>query len=218
MKILHIPRTGGTAIKATLVKGYKRHPKNVRYLPTRIKNLYICNHKQKLDGKDQYIVFVRDPIDRLISHFIFLKHKAQGYDTERYMNPSRDKVILKYDSVNDFAMDIFNLKLKKFIKISDILVSPKHIRKYQHNLIFVGRTEYLKKDFNFIQIAINPGIQIQLTNKYTNSRPEKYDYMTEINQEAKDNLRRYLDKDYEIIKCICDLGFLTKSYLKEINY
>ena len=47
MKILHVPRTGGTAIKGTLVKGYRKHPKNIKYLRTKIKGLYICNHKQR---------------------------------------------------------------------------------------------------------------------------------------------------------------------------
>jgi hypothetical protein len=217
MKILHVPRTGGTAIKASLVKGYRKHPKDIKYLSTRIPKLYICNHKQVLDSRDQYIIFVRDPIERFISHFVFLKKHAAGYDTEKYMNPSTDKVIGKYDNINDFAKDIFKFKLRKFIRFSDILISPEYVKRHEKNIKFVGRTEYLNQDFLQMQKVLKTFTKIEISKKYTNKRPDRYDELTKLDKISFKNLRKYLSKDYMIIKTLSELGFLDRQYLKEIH-
>jgi hypothetical protein len=218
MKILHVPRTGGTAIKASLIPGYRRHPKDIRFLQTKINGVYICNHKQKLDNKDKYIIFVRDPIDRFVSHFIFLRNHAKGYDTENYMNPSADKVIFSYENINDFAKDIFRLNLKKFVKFLDILINPYNIRKCKENIFFVGRTEHLENDFIVMQSELKIEKYIYINKKYTNKRPDAYINMTKLDKKSLQNLREYLNRDYEIIRRLVSFNFLNDDYLKEIKY
>lgn len=220
MKILHIPKTGGTAIKSTLIPGYRSHPKKKKFLPTVIPDLFVCDHSKKLDTNDQYIFFVRDPIDRFISHFVFLKLKAQGYGTEDYFKnlDAEDKILKKYDNVNDFASDVHKHKLKLIKKMSDTLISPEHVFKCRKNIFFVGRTEFLDPDFIRMQHFFNPKYCYVLDNKYANRRPEALREMTHLDKGPTLNLREYLNKDYEIIKTLIDLNFLKKNYLNAIRY
>ena len=220
MKILHIPKTGGTAIKASLIDGYKRHPRNIKYLPTKIKDLYICDHRQKLDNKDNYIFFVRDPIQRFISHFIFLKRKAEEYDTYGYFKnlDLEDKVLNKYENINELAGDIGHLKFNLMIKMSDILGGPENIRACRKNILFVGMAEYLSVDFLYMQRQLCLGTSYKINKEYSNRRPSKYDDMTELYQSSRWKLRQYLNLDYEIIRELTELGFIKDYYLYKIKY
>lgn len=215
MKILHIPKTGGTAIKSSLIDGYRRHTPETPFLNTKIDGLYISDHDQKLNNDDNYIFFVRDPIQRFISQFVFLKNQAIGYGVENYFeNLHYDNEILnKYDNVNDFAMDIFDLDLKMFKTFSDILISPENIERCKNNICFVGRTEFLENDFYEMLRRVKTKDNIVFNKSYSNIMPAEYSDMKTISVESQLNLRKFLNNDYEIIKKLNALGFIDNHYL-----
>lgn len=220
MKILHIPKTGGTTLKSSLIDGYKRHSSGEKYLKTKIPELYFCDHSQKLDDKDNYIIFIRDPIERFISHFVFLKRYAIGYDTENYFKNLNldDNILNNYNTINDLAKDLNNIDFDNFKLITTISNYLIDIEKHKNNILFAGRTEYLKFDFILMQEKIGQKNYIPLNKNYTNIRPKKYDHLTKLDKKSLKIMREYLNKDYEIIKSLVNTGFLNKNYLNEINF
>lgn len=219
-KILHVPKTGGTVIKNSLIDNYKIHKNRVQFLPTKINNLYIGNHNSTLDSKDNFIFFLRDPIKRFISLLIFQQKHGQGYDTDNYFNPTKP-FFIKENDINTVISNIYkhNFKQGGIDKNFNIVLGGiNNVKKCEKNIFFVGRMEHLEEDFHKMQDKLGIEKHFQLDNSYNNKRPKKFDNLTKITEENKETLRDFLDKDYEIIKYLCEKGFVDKSYLDEINY
>jgi hypothetical protein len=212
-KFLHLPKTGLTSIKSTLIDDYKIH-KGKFMQSTVIKNLFFSDHNVNIDSSwSSYILFIRDPIDRFVSHYHYYKY-GQQYDTCKYFKgPIDHKGLVDYKSINHFIDDINSKNFQTFMykhkSISWIL--DYCIKNNNFNMIyFIGTQENLENDFNALMAKMN--FNIKLKNTYTNKRPD-FIKPEKLNSNSIRILKTILKKDYEIILKLIDKKLLNADYL-----
>jgi hypothetical protein len=103
LAFVHIPRTGGGTVKAAIMEGYSRpkspgnfqvDPESTRLGVERIgadpvrwkavaDHIPLGLYRRYLPADTRYITFLRDPIDRVLSHYHFLAVKSDEYRIER---------------------------------------------------------------------------------------------------------------------------------------
>ena len=229
IKILHIPKTGGTVIKRTIVPGdYRKHERGVPWLQTVIPGVVICDHFQHLNRSGQYIMFVRDPIAQFVSHFLFIKHRGEGYDTAQYFSKPREpKEMRRYDNINDFIahieeVDFTPKSIRRLTRsIHEITEGPENIKRCRPNIMFVVRTEYLEPDFEEMQkhIAVtnrDMGCHnlLKLKKDYINAAPGKVKEKGKLTEEMRAKLREFLQREYDCIDALKEVGLLPEDYLR----
>jgi len=121
LHLLHIPKTGGTALALALYGHVVRHGHTVRL--------------DALPAGGQAIVFVRDPVARFVSAFDFAR-RADEQNRDGYF-----RQVEAFASVSDFALrgDHGHPIFRPLTWWLDDLADPR--------LYFVGRTEHLERDF-----------------------------------------------------------------------
>lgn len=201
IKILHVPRTGGTTLKSSLIDGYRVH--RGIYLKTKIDGVYFCDHKAQISNDCQYVLFIRDPIDRLVSHLIYYRNRRSGYDTDNYFKATEPEFLKQFTDIDDFAKrgELYG-ELK--LGFNYALRGIKGLKKYKDNLFFIGRTEYLEEDFKRLQTKLGTNYPISKT--YNNRMPERL--RKPLKPETKARLRKLLDPEYKIIKQLQIMGFI----------
>ena len=217
-KILHLPKTGGTALKSSLIPGYKIHDK--KYMKSIIPEVYFCDHNEFYkNDKYIYVFFVRDPLRRFVSHFNFFKY-ASKYDTSEYFTEPKD---FSHNfigiNINDFILEnnkesLFNIFMGRHHSLNKMI---KNINEKTNNVLMVGTLESLNDDFVKMQKKLNVTNIKPITKTYTNKKPDNLK-VDVINQKAKLKLREILNDEYESILKLVNLGYLPKEYLKNINY
>lgn len=216
IKFLHPPKTGGTAIKSTLVNNYTSQSGS--YLKSKIDGLYFCHHHEIHQNDEyKYIFMVRDPIKRFISHFNYFKYGTK-YDTAKYYAGPRLHNNLVTQNLNDFIINPNKHKFKKFMTLHKNLKNfVKNINENTDNVIMVGTVESLNDDFIKMQKKLNVKNIEPISKTYVNKKPDNLKTDV-INEKAKLKLREILDDEYEAILKLVNLGYLPKKYLKQINY
>lgn len=217
IKILHLPKTGGTVLKASLAKDYKVYLGE--QIQSVIPDVYLTGHDEVYKrNKFKYVFFVRDPIDRFISHFYYFKHGTQ-YDTsahftgprnwkQRLVNVSLDKFIEK--SSSDMFLEFISKKHRSLHELVE------HVDSSSTNIVMVGTMENLQADFYTLQKLLDQRDIIELNTTYTNKRPNHI--KVEISSESKSKLRLLLDKEYQALHKLVTLGYLSQDYLDSTNY
>jgi len=215
IKILHLPKTGGTVLKSTLVKNYKKH--NSRYLQSTIDNVYFCNHNEiHKNDHCKYIFIVRDPIERFISHYNYFKHGTK-YDTSKYYAGPRLHKHLVSTDINNFVLNSDENKMKKFLSLHKNLGElTKNVTEETKNIIMVGTLESLEDDFDTMQTLLNVKVKKKLSTEYTNKRPKNI-VIDELSDKSKEKLKKILKDEYLAIEKLVRLGYLSEDYLDKIN-
>lgn len=216
IKFLHTPKTGGTAIKSTLVKNYTKHVGV--FLKSKIEGLYFCHHSEiHKNDEFQYIFIVRNPIDRFVSHYNYFKYGTK-YDTAKYFAGPRLHANLVSQDINDFIMKQDKTKFSKFMSLHKNLKNVvKNVNEHTKNIIMVGTVETLDSDFIKIQKKLKVDNVVPISKTYTNKKPDKIK-TDKLTKESKIKLREILSDEYDAIFKLVNLGYLPKSYLKKIDY
>ncbi len=146
--LLHIPKTGGTSLLVSGIKGGH----HVRYMP---------------NSNFKYITIVRNPIDRTISHFSEINEKN---------NNKIDKYFLsKYSNFQTkWLLDKLNVKslkeVKEIIKTFKLYTTnslPKefgHFNKTRRIYIPTNKEIKLIEDFNDLDIELYKFVKLLLFN------------------------------------------------------
>jgi len=215
-KILHLPKTGGTVLKSTLVKNYTIH--NRTHMPSIIDGVYFCNHTEiHKNDNHSYIFIVRDPIDRFYSHFNYFKHGIK-YDTAaHFVGPKKHKNLVS-KNINDFVLNPEKQKFESFMfqhkNLSDM---TQNIDEDTNNIIMVGAMETLSDDFDRMKDIFKLDSNLSLSKTYTNRRPKNIT-TEKLTDESKVKLREIFDDEYQSILKLVNLGYLPEDYLNKINF
>lgn len=199
---VHVPKTAGTTFLKLLSSTYGRslksdyldimnlnsvilhgdEPKN-KMNPNIGKYKVIMGHfraSKYLHLKHPYVAWVRDPVDRAISHYYFWK-KLWKKERKRNWDPKLSELFEKGWSVIDFSkmfsdqMSYFldcNIKHFKFIGISENF--DQELSRFEK--IFGIKVKHIKKKFN------------------VNARKEK------VNKKIRKEIEKYHKKDFELYR------------------
>jgi hypothetical protein len=152
---IRVPRTAGTSISEYL------------------------NQFRKIDHKPTIFTFLRNPIDRFISSFYFLK-KLKNYNGINFRK-EQSEYIKQFNSIEEF-IEKFGYKGMSYFESQKKLTKDKPIN-------FWGIFEDLDKDFdNLCSILGCPKTNLPIKN----SSNKEF-----INQETRDILKKILNEDIE---------------------
>lgn len=158
---IHIPKNGGISVEKALFKekvGHTRLQLFQQYDPDRFQEYY-------------KFAFVRNPWDRLVSAYFFLKAGGRNPVDAQF---SKD-FLSDFNSFEDFVLSLENKRNRKtvlnwlhFRPQLDFIVDKKGVI----SLDYIGRFEVLEKDFDVLSRRI--GIAASLSHENRSPRKKKY--------------------------------------------
>lgn len=183
MIFIHIPKCGGISIENALFQKKIGHSK-----------IWIYKAFDKKKFKQYYkFTFVRNPWDRLVSAFFFLKAGGRNPKDTEWAR----KYIYKYDSFENFVLSLKNKKVRK------IILNHQHFRPQHQYIIdengripfdFIGRIEHFENDFETIKAQLGLTGDLSHTNKSIH-KPYSHYY----NQETKNIVANIYKEDIELL-------------------
>ena len=204
--ILHIRKTGGTAIKEALGNN----------LITASHVIELHTHEFTLDHvpkSDRVIFFVRDPVARFVSGFYSRKREGRP----RYYFPWNDvekKVFEKFDTPNQLALGLssddpeereavghaingirhLGWRLEKW------LVSPDLLRSRLPDILLIGFQESLEEDFENLKQIVGLDESVQLPRDDVKAHRNRPDSDRRLDEQARTNLVEWYADDYEFFE------------------
>jgi sulfotransferase famil protein len=210
LHLLHVGKTGGTAIKAALAP----HRRRASY------ELELHEHRTVLrdvpDG-DSFSFSTRDPVDRFVSAF----YSRQREGRPRYVMPWSDEeavVFRRYGTANTLAEDLGAEDEVTRRTAEDAMRTIRHVRdpywrwfedaEYLRSradrLLFVMHQERLDEDFaRFVElIGLDPArVTLPSDERAAHRNPDDVD--RELSDAARANLERWYASDYGFLS-LCD--------------
>ena len=185
---IHIPKTAGNSIeeyfniqKQENLWSKERYTINgIKYTPQHYTCSILKDHPQTKDYFNDYFkfAFVRNPYDRLLSHFIW----RNEYYPEHWNDASPNYFSKWLDTLN--------------INIDHLL--PQYDFIYQNNkclIDFIGRFENLDKDFALLLNKLNIHNNKKLAK--TNQINKKFNKAEYLNKNNKEKIYYYYKKDFD---------------------
>lgn len=186
---VHIPKTAGTSV-LELLMGEKIRRDHLPY-----------SDYQKAQGKlfISYFkfCFVRNPFDRLVSAYEYLK-KGGNQNSDLYY---KELINDKYPTFDSFVLDY----LDQNKVYSQLLLKPQYTFIYNEKEVcmvdFVGRFERINDDFDIIAKRIK--IKNSLKKSNASKRLDYKDYYN--NQNVKEKVIKLYSKDFELLNYSDDI-------------
>lgn len=183
---VHIPKAGGISTIKSLygeqANGFG-HPTYERFL-----RLY----GQKRFGEYFKFTFVRNPWDRLLSAYNFLKKGGMNHMDQQFC----DNVLSGYDTFEQFVMEWVN---KESVESWVHFIPQYHyVYDYNKNLVvdFVGRFEQFETDFEYVRSKLKTGMPLQHRNQ-TKEKKEK-NYRDAYTREMAEKVADVYKEDIEL--------------------
>ena len=179
---IHIPKCAGHSVITSLFgKSCTNHENIIAY---RRKN------KKKFNASYKF-TFVRNPYDRMVSAFFFLKRGITDLDRE-----FAAKHLNQFDNFKDFALELKNLKFKKSVgKCPHFKPQHTFICDKNNNIAvdFVGHLESIQTDFLVVKEHFK--IECNLLKKNNTKHKPYQDY---YNEEIRKIVYEIYKKDFDL--------------------
>jgi len=186
----HIPKTGGTSINTAF--GWSFFYKS----PSSHRNLVIgTDHKitdKCLHPNCFIFAFVRNPYDRFVSYYNFLKNKGGMYGDifwePREMAEHNKNVIGETKNISEFLRQE-NLEKKMMEHTASVMV-PQHVW-LPNGADFIGKLENLDNDFKTLTSILKKDLDLPHVNKSIKEA-------TELDKEEKQIIYEFYKRDFEL--------------------
>jgi len=203
--VLHVGKTGGTAVKEALSPIAENEQYRILFHPHRI-------GLSKIPRRDEVVIFLRDPVARFVSGFNSGKRKGQPKNYSPWT--SEEEAFTRFTTPNELAMALSSddpRTHEKAVKamwsirhvgtsFRDWLVSPREIMSRKGHL-FIGFTENLDADFEALKAWLGiPSSQAQLPLDPVKAHKTPADFDKHLDPQAIENLRKWYAGDYELLK------------------
>lgn len=219
--VLHIGKTGGTAVKHAL-KPYRR---TGRY----VIRLHSHNVSLRDVPEGEYVVFfLRDPINRFISGFY--SRQRQGMP-RRFCPWSKDEnmAFQKFATPNELAVALSSADKEEKNHALRAISSVEHVKSSYWDwfedesyylsrlpdIFFVGFQEDLSADFDILksELGLPPGVSLPADDIRSHKTPGGFDRTLE--EKAVENLKKWYARDYEFIR-LCQNTFEKTKMKKRV--
>lgn len=151
---IHIPKTAGISISNSL---FGRHTGN----HARIKEYKIIFNKKEFNSFFKF-TFVRNPWDRLLSAFIYLKNG--GRNKEDYL--WAEKHLSPYRSFNDFVLQWVNKRnIDKGIHFMPQYKFLTTLKNFKPEVDFIGLFENIHNDYEYVRNMLHMDRKLIFENK-----------------------------------------------------
>lgn len=208
---LHIPKTGGTTLNSIIDTNYNDYcdnkgifdygwqiplPKYLSKVGDKKKlellrgHLFFGAHKHLPQKKYTYITILRNPIERVISEYYFIKR----WSTDRPLLLSiKKKSLYEFVTNEDFNGLTFNRQTLMLAGNYNLKAAKSNLEKH---FSVVGITERFNETLNIIEKKLGWEIDKYEKKNVTKNRPT----VEEISNEILDTIRKKNQKDIELHK------------------
>jgi len=206
--MIHIGKTGGTALKAVL----SHHNMNRKSDP-----IELYRHEMTLpllvdsSHVTRAIFFVRDPVSRFVSAF---NSRLRRDPRKKKLNWSREEefAFSKFTKPNELAEALSSASQRRDAEramrgiqhvrepLSYYLDSTNFLERNKHRIFFIGRQETFDDDVYFLKrmLGIEPEILPPSSTVDANRTPPTMS--TELTKRAIDNIKAWYEEDYPILE------------------
>jgi hypothetical protein len=210
--MLHVRRTGGTAVHAALNE--TRIPPDLRLL-LHAHGISLAH----LPEEDEVFFFLREPVARFVSGFE-MRRQEGGSRYHHPWTPGERRAFMRFDSAQDLAMALGSrahteraeaegaMKSIHHLRshLSDWLVDEAQVRARKTRIMFVGWQERLDADFASLGGLLGLPPTDLPADAYRANRIESDPARRELSAEATSIVRAWYADDYRLIRLLQELG------------
>ncbi|MDX5324971.1 MAG: sulfotransferase family protein [Bacteroidota bacterium] len=196
---VHVPKTGGVSFRSYLRQRLGHHLRYV-YDDSSLKRINLGRtplllpwqtaihghfflHPEflKAHPKARVITWLRDPLERTISHYYYWKNYDLGRESYFAKFKEKDPSLLEFVTDPDFAyvLDTYQFHFR--------LVKPEQIH-------FIGRTEYFEEDLARMDRFLFPDDPLTILPDVKDNVGER----PEVSDDLRSEIRKHLQDEYEI--------------------
>ena len=180
---IHIPKCGGISIENAIFREKIGHSKIW---------LYKAFDKTRFNQYYKF-TFVRNPWDRLVSAFFFLRAGGRNPKDKQWAEEN----LSKYEGFEDFVLSLQKNRIRRTI------LRHQHFRPQYHYLLdekgnmpfdFVGKIEQFREDFETVKNHLGLSGELEHTNK-SSHKPYQYYY----NERTQKIVAHFYQKDIKLL-------------------
>lgn len=213
--LLHIGKTGGTAIKHALAA----YPESKEWA------IFLSGHSvtlRRVPPGDKVVFFTRDPLQRFVSAFFSRQRQGQPRHHLRW-TPAEEVAFKEFGTANELAEALSAADDARRDRAITAMRSIRHIRssywdwfgdeKYfasrGGDILFVGRQETLTSDFERLKSLLGLPADLGLPTDEVQAHRNPSTVNKNLSSVAEDNLRRWYARDYQFLK-LCQSHYCCK--------
>lgn len=209
VRLLHIGKTGGTAVKYALRSC------------SRTKDFLIIPEAHSTTLRDvspgeKVVFFLRDPVERFVSGFYSRQRQGRPKYVSRW-SPAEAEAFERFSSADLLAKALRSGDAAEKAAAEKAMRSIQHVRdKYMNwfesehyfcsrldDIFFIGRQESLDRDFEELKKLLRLPASVSLPNDDMNAHRNPADVNRKLGQEAIESLREWYKDDYAFIR-LCE--------------
>jgi len=181
---VHIPKAAGLSIGYSL---FGRHTGN----HTTIAEYQIAFSKKEFKSFFKF-AFVRNPWDRVLSAFLYLKNGGRNQADYNWS----EKYLSQFNNFNDFVTGWLNREnIEKGIHFKPQYEFVTLPTKQKHELDFIGYYENIVSDFNYVRNRLGIGKVLEFNNK---TESKQNDYRFYYNDKRREIVADVYKEDIEL--------------------
>ena len=211
--LLHIGKTGGTAIQHALQQG--------RGLAGNRHGIYLHHHDFKLRDVpvgEGAVFFLRDPVSRFVSGFYSRQRQGQP----RYYSPwtpEEREAFQHFSTPNQLASSLCSPDEREKARAQKVMRTMQHVRSSYwewfeseeyfrsrlSDIFFIGFQETLAADFDALRckLGLPDSVKLPDSDLHAHRTPRHLDKTLE--DEAAENIRRWYEDDYRFLRLCKEL-------------
>ncbi len=182
---IHIPKVAGISIEEALFGTKVGHKKAIDFM---------IEDEKKFDEYFKF-TFVRNPYDRVVSAFYFLKNGGRN----KFDKAWSEEHLSNIDTFEEFVIALNEEKFQnKITTATHFIPQYKYITDQNDRVIldYIGRFETLETDFNYVCKKLN--IDTQLAHQNKTKHREKYQKL--YTDEMQNIIYNIYKKDFELLE------------------
>lgn len=205
---LHIGKTGGSAIKASL-RDHARRTRDRRFVLHRHQDSFATVLEEDADA----IVFfvVRDPVARYISGFNSRLRQGRPY-TDRPWSPREAEIFEKFQTPNALAEALSDERMRasaatamRAIRhtgpfLADWLISPSFLEEHRRRIAFIGNLPDLDADTPAMRKALGLSADFSLPTGHLARHATPAGFERSLSQRSVANIKEWYRRDYPIFE------------------
>jgi hypothetical protein len=206
--VLHIGKTGGTAVRTPIREFAKSNRRFKMKLPSHECGLPFVT---EMSPNAKVIFFIREPVSRFISGFNSRLRKGQPRHFYEW-NQKEKRAFSRFKTPNQLAEALYSWNPFRRRAAHKAMDAMRHTRwgyEYylgsidmleceKHRILFIGAQEDLNADFEILKVVLELPADAALPQDDVNAHRTPDGFEKHVSDRGRRNLEKYYQRDYQI--------------------